>query len=98
MPNLSIKNVPEDILEKLREQAALHNRSLQGELLALITAAATGALARASVGQTAPSYSVGRVSGHLSVQEAWAIASARPKPPIDMPNAVDIIRAARDGR
>jgi len=48
MPNLSIKNVPEDILEKLREQAALHNRSLQGELLALVTAVATGALARAS--------------------------------------------------
>jgi plasmid stability protein len=34
--NLSIKNVPEDVVQRLRERAARHHRSLQGELLAII--------------------------------------------------------------
>ncbi len=34
--NLSIKNVPEDIAEKLRDRARRHHRSLQGELLAIV--------------------------------------------------------------
>jgi plasmid stability protein len=38
--NLSIKNVPEDIVAKLRERAALDHRSLQGELLMIVKRAA----------------------------------------------------------
>lgn len=38
--NLSIKNVPDDIAEQLRARAAAHHRSLQGELMAIIEAAA----------------------------------------------------------
>jgi antitoxin FitA len=34
--NLSIKSVPDDIVERLRARAARHHRSLQGELLAII--------------------------------------------------------------
>jgi antitoxin FitA len=34
--NLSIKNVPEDLANKLRQRAARHHRSLQGELLAIL--------------------------------------------------------------
>ena len=34
--NLSIKNAPDDIVKRLRERAAKHHRSLQGELLAII--------------------------------------------------------------
>jgi plasmid stability protein len=34
--NLSIKNVPDDVVQRLRERAARHHRSLQGELLAII--------------------------------------------------------------
>ena len=37
--NLSIKNVPDHVAEKLRESAAAHHRSLQGELLAILEAA-----------------------------------------------------------
>jgi plasmid stability protein len=37
--NLSIKNAPEDIVERLRLRAERHHRSLQGELLAIIEAA-----------------------------------------------------------
>ncbi len=34
--SLSIKNVPEDLLEQLRSRAARHHRSLQGELMAIL--------------------------------------------------------------
>jgi len=34
--NLSIKNVPDDIVEQLRRRAARHHRSLQGELMTII--------------------------------------------------------------
>ena len=33
---LSIKNAPDDVVEKLRLRAERHHRSLQGELLAII--------------------------------------------------------------
>lgn len=38
--NLSIKNAPEDVVERLRRRAARNHRSLQGELMAIIEAAA----------------------------------------------------------
>jgi plasmid stability protein len=34
--NLSIKNVPDDLVEKLRRRAKRHYRSLQGELMAIL--------------------------------------------------------------
>lgn len=34
--NLSIKNAPDDVVERLRKRAEGHHRSLQGELLAII--------------------------------------------------------------
>jgi antitoxin FitA len=37
--NLSVKNVPDDVAEKLRQRAKVNNRSLQGELLALLASA-----------------------------------------------------------
>jgi len=38
--SLSIKNVPDDVLERLRARALRNRRSLQGELLDLIERAA----------------------------------------------------------
>jgi plasmid stability protein len=38
--NLSVKNVPDEIAEKLRERARRNHRSLQGEILALLEEAA----------------------------------------------------------
>jgi plasmid stability protein len=38
--NLSIKNAPAHVVQRLRERAERHHRSLQGELLAIIEAAA----------------------------------------------------------
>ncbi len=37
---LSIKNAPDDVVRLLRERAERHHRSLQGELMAIIEAAA----------------------------------------------------------
>ena len=36
MPTLTIKNVPEETVERLREQAKRHHRSMQGELMAML--------------------------------------------------------------
>jgi len=38
--NLSIKNVPDPVVRRLRERAARCHRSLQGELLDIVEAAA----------------------------------------------------------
>jgi plasmid stability protein len=38
--NLSIKNAPDEVVKKLKGRAARHHRSLQGELMAIIEAAA----------------------------------------------------------
>lgn len=37
--NLSIKNAPDHVVERLRERAERNHRSLQGELMAIIEAA-----------------------------------------------------------
>ncbi len=37
--NLSIKNAPDQVVQRLRERAERHHRSLQGELLAIVEAA-----------------------------------------------------------
>ena len=34
--NLSVKNVPDDLAERLRDQAARNHRSLQGQLMAIL--------------------------------------------------------------
>jgi plasmid stability protein len=34
--NLSIKNAPDEMVRRLKERAARHHRSLQGELLAIL--------------------------------------------------------------
>ena len=39
--NFSIKNVPDEIAEKIKRRAAKHHRSLQGELMSIIETAAT---------------------------------------------------------
>ena len=38
--NLSVKNAPDEIVKRLKERAARHHRSLQGELIAILEAAA----------------------------------------------------------
>lgn len=40
--NLSIKNVPEELVERLRSRAKRNHRSMQGELMAIIDDALKG--------------------------------------------------------
>lgn len=90
MPSLSIKDVPETLLEALRRRAARNHRSLQGELMALITQAAEVEAMQAA---TAPARQP------KSIEQIAAEHRARwPKPFTTGPRAVDIIRAERDGR
>ena len=91
MPNLSIKNVPEDIVQQLRMRASANHRSLQGELMALVCAAVESA-----PGTTLPAK---QNIGYMTVEEiAREIRAKHPGPVTDGPQAVDIIRAERDAR
>lgn len=91
MPNLSIKNVPDEVVEKLRERAANNHRSLQGELMALVCAA---------VSDSKPAAEFERVeTGWKSVDQILADRKAeRTRPVAKGPLAVDIIRKERDAR
>ena len=94
MPNLSIKNVPEEIVEKLRQRAARHHRSLQGELIDLVHR-----YADESAQEAADVTSAADSSGWLSIDELAAeLTTARPKSSRSVPLAVDIIRHERDSR
>lgn len=42
MKQVLIRDLDEDVIETLKDQAARHNRSLQGELKAIVTHAARG--------------------------------------------------------
>ena len=95
--NLSIKDVPADVAERLRQRAARNHRSLQGELMAIVTAAAE-AVPPEPVARAAG----GRAQGWKTVEQLLAERSARgwtPHPSLaQAPLAVDIIRADRDSR
>lgn len=43
--NLSIKNAPDDVVMRLRRRAKRHRRSLEGELLSIVEAAARDEIA-----------------------------------------------------
>lgn len=110
--NLSIKDVPDELAQALRERAARHHRSLQGELMAIIEEAAAqpgGTALPAPAPREAPSnvQSVGAQPasfqmGWKSIEQLIAERQAsRWKPDPNMarlPRGVDLIRADRDSR
>ena len=90
MPNLSIKNVPENVVEKLRAQANRNHRSLQGELMALVCK---------SVEEPTAEAFERRESGWKTVEQILADRkSERARPVSQGPLAADIIRQERDAR
>ena len=98
MPKLSIKNVPVEVLDKLRERAARHHRSIQGELMALLSAALglSASQAQPLVTNEEPRK---RRSGTRRIEEIAAEHRQRWKKPVSKgPRAADLIRAERDGR
>ncbi|HEY7905533.1 MAG TPA: Arc family DNA-binding protein [Wenzhouxiangella sp.] len=95
MSNLSIKNVPEDVVAQLRARAKTNHRSLQGELLAMISAVAR----RPADMNGLASPRTGVLRGTKSIEQIAAEHRARQVEPIvDVPMAVDIVRRDRDRR
>ncbi|KWT94341.1 MULTISPECIES: Arc family DNA-binding protein [unclassified Variovorax] len=100
MANLSIKDVPDDLAERLRQRAARNHRSLQGELMAIIERAIHEP-------EPAPVPRPGAVSigwggrpvfrrGGKPIEQIAAEHRVRfPQPITGVPNGVDIIRAER---
>jgi len=98
MPNLSIKNVPDGLLSKLREQATRHHRSIQGELMALLSAALESPATSVPSAITSDSPALRR-RGSRRIEEIAAEHRARWKKPFTRgPRAVDVVRADRDAR
>lgn len=93
MPNISVKDVPEAWAEALRQRAARHHRSLQGELMAILENAVMGSL------PATPQKPVGQVQGWKTIAQISAELRAKyPRPVTDVPTGRDIIRAERDAR
>ena len=96
--SLSVKDVPEEIAETLRTRAAAHHRSLQGELMAILEAAARDSLfAPAVVPSTAAPQAASR--GTLTIQESLVrVRQVFPVPVPDPVGAARIVRQMRDTR
>lgn len=86
--NLSVKNVPDELAERLRARAARNHRSLQRELLSILEAVAFE--------RAPPDRPRGVVTGTLTIEEV--AARARILFPDGTPSSVDDIRAMRDER
>ena len=106
MPTLSIKDVPEPVAQALRERARLNHRSLQGELLSLVTAAAaahdpqglTGSSPRATAVSHSPSPAAAQGSLKSIEHIAREQAARRPRPVRGVLAAGAQVRSDRDGR
>ncbi|MBA4176918.1 MAG: hypothetical protein C0505_10225 [Leptothrix sp. (in: Bacteria)] len=101
--NLSIKDVPDDLAERLRQRAARNHRSLQGELMAIIEAASSVDPAAPARGPESPSGGARSwVQGWKTVEQLMAERQAAgwtPHPTLARaPLAADIVRADRDAR
>ena len=92
--NLSIKNVPETLAEKLRQRAVTNHRSLQGELMALLEATCGG-------GDHAPRGQSRAATNAASIAEIGTklrqICPVNSKIPENQTSA-NIVRRMRDGR
>ena len=91
--NLSIKSVPEELAERLRQRAERNHRSLQGELMAIIERAAA---------EPAPADTLAAAVERRGTKSIEQLAVERRLRPIvsdpSIPRSVDIVRAMRDSR
>lgn len=91
MPNLSVKDVPEDLAQALRQRAARNHRSLQGELMAILEAAVSAAQPVAPVRRN------GAIPATRSFAEvAEEFLRTNPKPLGGSMDSTQIIREMRD--
>lgn len=93
MPHLSIKNVPNEVVTKLRQRAARNHRSLQGELMDLVCRLAN------QPQQEDSGLKSSTRTGTKSIEQIAAEHRSRWKEPFTRgAMAVDMIRADRDAR
>lgn len=102
--NLSIKDVPDRLAERLRARAARNHRSLQGELMSIIEQAA-GEPAPAGLeaaGASLPGVRRSWTQGHKTMAQLAAERRASAWTPhaslANAPLGADIVRADRDSR
>jgi len=95
--DLSIKQVPDTLADRLRERAQRNHRSLQRELMAIIEQAVKDDPASTT---DAPRGMPGGAGGaRKTIEEIAAAHRARfPQPITTGPLAVDIVRRDRDSR
>ena len=94
MPNLSIKNVPAEVVTRLRERATANHRSLQGELLALVSQAAANTIS--TVTSEPPQ---GNSRGHKSIEQIALEHRQQIKRPVSKgQRSTELIRQDRDAR
>ena len=112
MPNISVKDVPDQWAEALRQRAARNHRSLQGELMAIIERAvqesAVPVAASAASGMASRRGTVVGFDrfGHAITRQGWktveqVVAEMRalyPEPIVGQMSSIDIIRQDRDSR
>lgn len=103
MPTFSIKGVPEQWAEALRQRAARNHRSLQGELMAILERAASESpVASAQRGGIAAGHDArGKPilrRGSKTIEQIFGEHLARFPQPIQGVRAVDLIREDRDAR
>lgn len=102
--NLSIKEVPDALAQRLRERAIRNHRSLQGELMAIIESAVTGDVAVGTAPvqgeRTSPRRSevIVRRGTKTIEQIAAELRALYPEPVTNLPLSVDIVRELRDSR
>lgn len=96
MPNLSIRDVPEAVTEHLRQRAARHHRSLQGELMAILESAVAADLQATATqpAQTRPVTTPRRSLADLlrTMRERTGVDVATPS------TSTAIVREMRDSR
>ena len=109
--NLSIKNVPEALAEKLRRRAEANHRSLQGELMAMIESTVRAQDTELNTSDSSAARNASQAKRHtesgaeapamLSVSDiALRMRSRFPSPaamPVGM-SAAEQVRQMRDGR
>ena len=113
MSNISIKDVPEQWAETLRQRATRNHRSLQGELMSIIeravqeTAQPAAELGRPLTDRAGMGVVVGYgAGGRPIIRQGWKtvdqiaaeLRAKYPEPFTEGPLGVDIIRDDRDSR
>lgn len=92
--NLSVKNVPDGLAERLRERAASNHRSLQRELMSILEQAVSAVPAPLEGRASVPS-----AIGQRPVEEVLAeLRRIFPEPRHGGPSSVDLVRRMRDAR